>query len=230
MKSSFLKIAFPLSVFLFSGCGENKSGGKTDSAAVNKPVVDSPVAIQKPVVVPPRKISENGMAGFYVLNDRNAGTPDAQRLAAWLQPFLDSLGGKDIDGSDNLFNSGSGPMGAQLNPEADLLFTAFFKGKVDTASLTFKMNDFPVLKKMTGVNETTRDGITVCWFLVPRNRYNVMLHLPSEKEKKDICDQKKMDVNSWMKNSCTVMRISAEAKVDGKQVNLENYFIASFVQ
>jgi hypothetical protein len=225
--SSFLFL-LPVSAFLFFGCGEKVADKKSDSFPAETVSIDSSKV--KTVLSAPRKIEENGIACFFVMNDKNAGTPDPQKLAEWIEPFLDSLNGEDILGNENLFNNGGGPMGAQMNPNADLLFTAFFKGDVDTASLDFKMNDYPVLKKMMVVNKKSKDGITVCWFLVPKNRFTVMLHLPSEKEKAEICTIKNLQENTWIKNSGTVMKISADAKVDGKQTSLVNYLLVSFTQ
>lgn len=222
-----LQILFPIVPFLFSACGENKSNEKVDSIISKTVFVDSS-KIQKITELPPRKISEAELACFYVLNDKYAGTPKSEILSKWLETFLDSVNGKNIDSNDNLFNNGGGgPMGAQWNPNADLLFAAFFTGKLDTSSVIFKMNDFPVLKNKTGINKR-KDGITVCWFLIPKNRFTVMLHLASEKEIKEICEIKKLDQNSWIKNSCTVMKISAEAKANGSQTILLNYLLASF--
>src|SRR5882757_3599324 len=130
LKTCKFQILFFFILFL-AACGENKSDGKNDSFKTVS--IDS--YVQKPIAVPTRKISGNELACFYVLNDRNAKTPKPEILSSWLTSFLDSVNGNDIDGFENLFNNGGGAMGSQLNPNADLLFVAFFNGEVDTSSL-----------------------------------------------------------------------------------------------
>jgi hypothetical protein len=224
MKKNSFNLFF-ISAVLFLGCSGNDQKIKSDSVVPQKIIADT---VPKIKIIPPQKITENGLAGFYVLNDKSAGTPDTAKLLPWLESFLDSINQNNIDGSENLFNNGGGPMGAQLNPGADLLFTAFFKGKMDTSSLQFKINDFPVMKQKTGISIKTEDEISICWFLIPKNRYTVMLHLPSEKEKNEICSLKNLEVRNWIKNSCTVLKVSAEAKVNGENVKLENYLLVTF--
>ena len=221
--TSFLTTFF--CAFIFLSCSENQTEIKSDSLTSPEIKPDS-IAFK---ISPRQKITDNGLASFYVLNDVNAGTPTDEKLANWIQPFLDSLSLENIQSDQNLFNRSAGPNGAQLNPNAEILFVAFFKGKVDTASVHFKMNDFPVNKKMT-LAQKINDGLTICWFLIPENRYTVMLHLPSQKETDEICAIKKLDEKTWAKNSGTVLKISAEAKADGQDVKLENYLLVTYAQ
>jgi hypothetical protein len=82
---------------------------------------------------------------------------------------------------------------------------------------------------MTVIQKISND-ITVCWFLIPQNRYTVMLHLPSQKEIKEICTLKNLDEKKWAKNSGTVLKVSAEAKESEQHIKLENYLLVTFVQ
>ncbi|HET6991144.1 MAG TPA: hypothetical protein VFJ43_07465, partial [Bacteroidia bacterium] len=230
MNFSPFKIIFSISIFLFCSCSENNPSIKQDSIpAQQNVVVDSAIKKETPVIAP-EKISENTLACFYVLNDKNAHSPDSVRVAKWLYPFLDSLNENTIEGSDNLFNKDAGPMGARLNPMADILATAIFTNEIDTASVDFKLNDFDILKSAVRINKIPRSGITVCWVQIPRNRYSAMLHPPSEKERQEICAEKNMDVKNWTKNSCTVFKLSVSSKENGKQINLDDYLLAAYVQ
>jgi hypothetical protein len=220
---SFLPLAF-----VFGSCGDTNSSVNKDSLQSADSLNDS--VNKKTIVIPEQKsISEDGLACFYFLNNNSITKVDTSRVTGWISPFIDSLNGNTVYGNDNLLNKDVGPMGARLNPRADMLVLAYFREEIDTASLVFKVNGYNVLKSALGFAKT-KTGLNVCWFVLPRIRYNVMLHLPSENEIKEICQLKNCDEKTWMKNSCTAFKLSVSVNEKGKQINLEDYLLAFYAQ
>jgi hypothetical protein len=210
----------------FSSCGDVNSSEKKDSLRSSNSSADS--TNEKVNTVPESKpILKDGLACFYFLNNNSITKVDTSRVTGWISPFIDSLNGNTVYGNDNLLNKDVGPMGARLSPRADMLVMAYFKEEIDTASLIFKVNGYNVLKNALGFAKT-KTGLTICWFVLPRIRYNVMLHLPSENEIKEICQLKNCDEGTWMKNSCTAFKLSVSVNEKGKQVNLEDYLLAFY--
>ncbi len=221
MKTIFNKFAVVALVFFYA-CGSTQSEVKKDTLVKQ----DSSKTTSTKII--PRTIMSNGFYAYYVLNNQYAGSPESKMVEKWVHPFLDTLLIGGFENARSLFSPGAGPMGAQWNPNADMLIVAVFKGELDTSTVAFSSNDFPINAQFRMVEKKSIDDITICWFVIQNVAINGMRHMASAKEVNEICKMKKMETSSWIKNSCSVVKISVKAKQGNQEVIMRDYLLLSY--
>ncbi|HEU4719288.1 MAG TPA: hypothetical protein VFU15_15695 [Bacteroidia bacterium] len=231
-----------LPVFVLAGmmaaCSGNNAEQQTDHS-VTKAILDTQAQPQPQMPADPPAVKNDSAAGqpatqiacYYFMGNSSHDAPPEKTAEKWVDDFISKMKTDGLPHAGNVFlHNGAGPMGAEWNPHSDLLVAGFFEGRKDTSDIHFFVDDFNFDGKtvFSGKYYSPEKNGVYYWFSLTEQNWNVGRHLPSDKEKTEICAQRNIPVSSWVDNTCTVARIAVTAGKGKEMIRSQDYFIVAF--